>query len=184
MGEDGARFDRTVLSLLRDRSICKLRIITVIYNNHFSGSLLGPDPLLMPKGMLTFSLPSELRMLLPSQLVALLCLWWGLVFAATLPFPWAGKVTRSLCLGFLPRFFPGVLFCLSLILEAGSWYFLVDTAPMDVRNQFWEWVFSIWYFTPLSELNSLKHKRQRYFPIESSPLLQLARWAFRPDTLE
>lgn len=93
--------------------------------------------------------------------------------------------SRDLSLGLRPRFFPPArLFFFSLLGIKESWLLCLGGGSAEVRNQFSAWVLRMWYLTPLSELNSLGHSRQRYFPTRWSPLLQLARWALSPDTLE
>lgn len=88
-------------------------------------------------------------------------------------------------LGLRPRFFPPArLFFSSFLGTSESWLLCLGSGSAEVRNQFSAWVLRMWYLTPLSELNSFGHNRQQYFPTRWSPLLQLARWALSPDTLE
>lgn len=91
----------------------------------------------------------------------------------------------GLSLGLRPLFFPATLLFGSVCkLFCGSFLLLLGATWLVARNQFWECVLLMWYFTPLSELNSFWHSKHLYFPTAPPPLLQFAKWALSPETLE
>lgn len=98
-----------------------------------------------------------------------------------------GVTSGGRSLGLRPLFLPVAPFFTSFLMPLlwGSIGFLLLAVMLVVaRNQFWECVLLMWYFTPLSELNSFWHSRHMYFPTAPPALVQFAKWALSPDTLE